>query len=188
MQLWKYFSYHQKFLTNDFIYKRYFFVFQYSLNPFLRSLIWFLSNIYYHKESLVWSEEHFAKIIFTSFSVFNVCKHFTVILPFFSNLQYWFFNYFNLHIHFEKPKKNKFRNLEKGLIYRLSKNGKKRSYIKKSMMWKSRFYQKLFLIMLSNFYHDRHRLKITLKCLKRGLSYKISESGKMTVKCIMRQK
>ena len=40
---------------------------------------------------------------------------------------------------------------------------------------KKKFFQNIFLITLNNFYHDKHCLKIKLKCLTKGSSQKITE-------------
>ena len=37
------------------------------------------------------------------------------------------------------------------------------------------FFQNVSMIILNNSYHDKHLLKIKLKCLKKGLSQQITE-------------
>ena len=44
-----------------------------------------------------------------------------------------------------------------------------------SCVKKTIFFQNVRVIMLNNFYHDKHCLKNKLQCLKRGFSLKITE-------------
>ena len=46
---------------------------------------------------------------------------------------------------------------------------------KRDMIWKRKLFQNVPLIMLSNFYHDQHCLKIKLSWRNRRLSQKITE-------------
>ena len=43
------------------------------------------------------------------------------------------------------------------------------------VIWKRKFLQNVSLIMLNNFYHDKHCLKIKLQCLKRWFGRKITK-------------
>ena len=43
------------------------------------------------------------------------------------------------------------------------------------MIWKRKYFQNVFLIILSNFYHDQHCLKIKLRWRNRRLSQIITE-------------
>ena len=54
------------------------------------------------------------------------------------------------------------------------------SYVKKEHDTKKNIFLIVSIIMLNNFYCDKHLLKIKLECLKRRLSQQITENGKMT--------
>ena len=49
---------------------------------------------------------------------------------------------------------------------------------KRDMIWKRKYFQNVSLVILSNFYHDQHRLKIKLRWRNRRLSHIITEKRK----------
>ena len=47
-------------------------------------------------------------------------------------------------------------------------------YVKNGTRYEKKKFQNVSMIMLNNYYHDKHHIKIKLKCLKQGICQQIT--------------